>query len=140
MGDQIMGLLDPNVNLEKEQKMLNKHSPYEWVKAWFKYTYDKNFYWRTYFRIAEKGIVFYQATDSGADLRIPWSDISSVGWNDVGVYQGVGPGLVIDLSNGTRMIVRLDPHGFWRPSMIHWLRGVTRIIESNMGNDLNLDG
>ena len=56
------------------------------------------------------------------------------------MYQGVGPGLVIDLSNGTRMIVRLDPHGFWRPSMIHWLRGVTRIIESNMGNDLNLDG
>ncbi len=135
-----MGLFEPGVNLEKEQKLIEKYSPYEWVKAWFKYTYDKNFYWKTHFRIAEKGIVFYQATDSGADLRIPWSDITSVGWNDVGVYQGVGPGLVIDLSNGTRMIVRLDPHGFWRPSMIHWLRGVTRIIESNMGNDLNLDG
>ena len=120
-----MGIFEPSVNLEKEKKLIEKYSPYEWIKAWFKYTYDKSFYWDTHFRIAEKGIVFYQATDSGADLRIPWSDISSVGWNDVGVYQGVGPGLVIDLS---------------RPSMIHWLRGVTRIIESNMGNDLNLDG
>ena len=90
-----MGLLDPSVNLEKEQKMLNKHSPYEWVKAWFKYTYDKDFYWRTFFRIAEKGIVFYQATDSGADLRIPWSDITSVGWNDVYVYQLRIPGLSV---------------------------------------------
>ena len=110
-----MGIFEPSVNLEKEKKLIEKYSPYEWIKAWFKYTYDKSFYWDTHFRIAEN-------------------------WNDVGVYQGVGPGLVIDLSNGTRMIVRLDPHGFWRPSMIHWLRGVTRIIESNMGNDLNLDG
>ena len=129
-----MGLLDPNVNLEKEQKMLNKHSPYEWIKAWFKYTYDKNFYWRTYFRIAEKGIVFYQATDSGADLRIPWSDITSVGWNDVYVYQLRIPGLVIDLSNGTEILVRLDNGWPGRRDTIHWLRGITRIIESNMGN------
>ena len=100
-----MGLLDPSVNLEKEQKMLNKHSPYEWVKAWFKYTYDKDFYWRTFFRIAEKGIVFYQATDSGADLRIPWSDITSVGWNDVYVYQLRIPGLIMDLSDGTEILV-----------------------------------
>lgn len=130
-----MGIFEPSVNLVKEEKLIEKYSPYEWIKAWFKYTYDKSFYWDTHFRIAEKGIVFYQATDSGADLRIPWSDISSVGWNDVGVYQGVGPGLVIDLSNGTQMIVRLNPHGFWRRDMIHWLRGVTRIIQSNIGTD-----
>ncbi len=116
-----MGLLDPSVNLEKEQKMLNKHSPYEWVKAWFKYTYDKDFYWRTFFRIAEKGIVFYQATDSGADLRIPWSDITSVGWNDVYVYQLRIPGLVIDLSNGTEILVRLDNGWTGRRDTIHWL-------------------
>lgn len=129
-----MGLLDPNVNLEKEQKMLNKHSPYEWIKAWFKYTYDKDFYWRTFFRIAEKGIVFYQATDSGADLRIPWSDITSVGWNDVYVYQLCIPGLIIDLSDGTEILVRLDNGWTGRRDTIHWLRGITRIIESNMGN------
>ena len=117
-----MGLLDPSVNLEKEQKMLNKHSPYEWVKAWFKYTYDKDFYWRTFFRIAEKGIVFYQATDSGADLRIPWSDITSVGWNDVYVYQLRIPGLVIDLSNGTEILVRLDNGWTGRRDTIHWLK------------------
>ena len=135
-----MGLLDPSVNLEKEQKMLNKHSPYEWVKAWFKYTYDKDFYWRTFFRIAEKGIVFYQATDSGADLRIPWSDITSVGWNDVYVYQLRIPGLIIDLSDGTEILVRLDNGWTGRHDTIHWLRGITRIIESNMGNEENFDG
>ena len=129
-----MGLLDPSVNLEKEQKMLNQHSPYEWVKAWFKYTYDKDFYWRTFFRIAEKGIVFYQATDSGADLRIPWSDISSVGWNDVYVYQLRITGLIIDLSDGTEILVRLDNGWTGRRDTIHWLRGITRIIESNMSN------
>ena len=129
-----MGLLDPSVNLEKEQKMLNKHSPYEWFKAWFKYTYDKDFYWRTFFRIAEKGIVFYQATDSGADLRIPWSDITSVGWNDVYVYQLRIPGLIIHLSDGTEILVRLDNGWTGRHDTIHWLRGITRIIESNMSN------
>nr|WP_295605791.1 hypothetical protein [uncultured Methanobrevibacter sp.] len=111
-----MGLFEPSVNLEKEEKLIEKYSPYEWIKAWFKYTYDKSFYWDTHFRIAEKGIVFYQATDSGADLRI------------------------IDFSNGTQMIVRLDPHGFWRRDMIHWLRGVSRIIESNMGSVEYSDG
>ena len=135
-----MGLLDPSVNLEKEQKMLNKHSPYEWVKAWFKYTYDKDFYWRTFFRIAEKGIVFYQATDSGADLRIPWSDITSVGWNDVYVYQLRIPGLIIDLSDGTEILVRLDNGWTGRRDTIHWLRGIARIIESNMGSVENSDG
>ena len=129
-----MGLFEPGVNLEKEQELIEKYSPYEWIKSWFKYTHKKNFYWETHFRIAEKGIVFYQATESGADLRIPWNVIVDVGWNDVGVYQGVGPGLVIDLSDGTEMLVRLNPHGFWLPSMIHWLRGVTRIIKSNMSD------
>ena len=118
-----MGIFEPGVNLKKEQELIEKYSPYEWVKAWFKYTYDKRFYWKTHFRIAEKEIVFYQATESGADLRISWDNITDVGWNDVGVYQGVGLGLVIDFSDGTEMLVRLDSHGFWRPSMIHWLRG-----------------
>lgn len=30
-----MGLFEPGVNLEKEQKLIEKYSPYEWVKAWF---------------------------------------------------------------------------------------------------------
>ena len=53
-----MGIFEPSVNLVKEEKLIEKYSPYEWVKAWFKYTYDKSFYWDTHFRIAEKGIVF----------------------------------------------------------------------------------
>ena len=129
-----MGIFEPGVNLKKEQELIEKYSPYEWVKAWFKYTFDKSFYWKTHFRIAEKGIVFYQATESGADLRIPWDNITDVGWNDVYVYQLECPGLIIDFSDGTEMLVRLDPHAFWRPSMIHWLRGVTRIIQSNMSD------
>lgn len=103
-----MGLFDPSVNLEKEQKMLYKHSPYEWVKARFRYASDKSSYWKTHFHIAEKGIVFYQATASGADLRIPWSDIVDVGWNDVNVYMGSAPSLIIDLSDGTELLVYLD--------------------------------
>ena len=90
-----MGLFEPGVNLEKEQKMLEKHNPYEWVRSWFIYTYDRGFYWETHFRIAEKGIVFYQATESGIDLRIPWDNIVDVGWNDIFVYQAL---IIITLS------------------------------------------
>lgn len=129
-----MGLFEPSVNLEKEQKMLSKHSPYEWFKASFRCAYNKSSYWKTHFRIAEKGIVFYQATDSGADLRIPWKDITDVGWNDVNVYMGYAPGLVIDLSDGTEILVRLDNGWTGRRDTIHWLRGITRIIESNMSD------
>ena len=135
-----MGIFEPGVNLEKEQKMLNKYSPYEWVKAWFRYAHNKSSYWETHFRIAEKGIVFYQATDSGADLRIPWSSITDVGWNDVYVYQLRIPGLIIDLSNGTEILVRLDNGWTGRRDTIHWLRGIARIIESNMGSVENSDG
>ena len=130
-----MGIFEPSVNLEKEKKMLNKHSPYEWIKARFRYTFNKSSYWETHFRIAEKGIVFYQATDSGADLRIPWSDITSVGWNDVNVHLGYAPGLIIDFSDGTEILVHFDIGWTGRRDTIHWLRGVSRIIESNMGTD-----
>ena len=135
-----MGIFEPGVNLEKEQKMLEKHNPYEWIKASFRYAHNKSSYWKTHFRIAEKGIVFYQATDSGADLRIPWSDITSVGWNDVYVYQLRIPGLIIDLSDGTEILVRLDNGWTGRRDTIHWLRGIARIIESNMGRVENSDG
>ena len=47
-----MGLFEPGVNLEKEQKMLEKHNPYEWIRSWFRYTYDGSSYWTTHFRIA----------------------------------------------------------------------------------------
>ena len=110
-----MGIFEPGVNLEKEQKMLEKHNPYEWIRSWFRYTYDGSSYWTTHFRIAEKGIVFYQATESGADLRIPWSSITDVGWNDIIGWTG-------------------------RRDTIHWLRGIARIIESNMGSVENSDG
>ena len=136
-----MGFLDPGVNLEKEQKMLNKHSPYEWIKAEFKYTYNNISYWTTHFRIAEKGIVFYQATQSGADLRIPWKDITDVGWNDVNVHFGYIPGLIIDISDGTTIHATFDIGWTGRKNMIHWLRGVSRIIQSNMNDNVeNLDG
>lgn len=134
-----MGLFEPGVNLEKEQKLIEKYSPYEWVKAWFKYTYDKNFYWKTHFRIAEKGIVFYQATESGIDLRIPWDNIVDVGWNDIFVYQLECPGLIMDLSDGRTIHIRFDIGWTGRRDTIHWLRGVSRIIQSNIGNDVNLD-
>ena len=29
-----MGIFEPSVNLEKEKKLIEKYSPYEWVKAW----------------------------------------------------------------------------------------------------------
>ena len=32
-----MGIFEPGVNLEKEQKMLEKHNPYEWIRSWFRY-------------------------------------------------------------------------------------------------------
>ena len=134
-----MGLFEPGVNLEKEQKMLEKHNPYECVRSWFIYTYDRGFYWETHFRIAEKGIVFYQATESGIDLRIPWDNIVDVGWNDIFVYQLECPGLIMDLSDGRTIHVRFDIGWTGRRDTIHWLRGVSRIIQSNIGNDVNLD-
>lgn len=135
-----MGIFEPGVNLEKEQKMLEKHNPYEWIRSWFRYTYDGNSYWTTHFRIAEKGIVFYQATKSGADLRIPWSSITDVGWNDIFVYLVECPGLIIDLSDGTTIYVSFDIGWTGRRDTIHWLRGIARIIESNMGSVENSDG
>ena len=97
-----MGIFEPGVNLEKEQKMLEKHNPYEWIRSWFRYTYDGSSYWTTHFRIAEKGIVFYQATKSGIYVRF------DLGWTG-------------------------------RRDTIHWLRGIARIIESNMGSVENSD-
>ena len=76
-----------------------------------------------------------------SDMRIPWNEIKNCGWNDIVVDAATAPGLVINLKNNVSVLVRFHAKfGIGRFNMIHLIRGVTRIIESNMINEENLDG
>ena len=73
-----MGLFDPSVNLEKEQKMLEKNNPYEGLFCSVKFSFSDILIRRTVFRIAEKGVVIAQGNDDDTDMRIPWNEIENV--------------------------------------------------------------
>ena len=76
---------------------------------------------------------------NGLGLGLDTSSITDVGWNDIFVYLVECPGLIIDLSDGTTIYVRFDLGWTGRRDTIHWLRGIARIIESNMGSVENSD-
>ena len=65
-----MGLFDPSVNLEKEQKMLKKNNPYTGLFCSVKFSFSNILIKRTVFRIAEKGVVIAQGNDDDTDMRI----------------------------------------------------------------------
>ena len=135
-----MGLFDPSVNLEKEQKMLEKNNPYNGLFCSVKFSFSNILIKRTIFRIAEKGVVIAQGNDDDTDMRIPWNDIENCGWHDEAVlYPIESPCLNINLLNGGTITVDIDIGFTSRGKLIHLLRGIARIIESNMGNEENLD-
>ncbi len=131
-----MGLFEPSVNLEKEQKMLEKYDPYAGLTAAVKISNQNVIIRKTQFRLAQKGVVIFQGNMDDSDMRIPWNEIKNCGWNDIVVDAATAPGLVINLKNNVSVLVRFHAKfGIGRFNMIHLIRGVTRIIESNMGND-----
>ena len=74
-------------------------------------------------------------------MRIPWNEIKNCGWNDIVVDTATCPGLIINLKNNVSVLVRFYvKFTTGRFSQIHLIRGITRIIESNMGNGENLNG
>ena len=73
-----MGLFDPSVNLEKEQKILEKNNPYNGLFCSVKFSFSNILIKRTIFRIAEKGVVIAQGNDDDTDMRIPWNEIENV--------------------------------------------------------------
>ena len=136
-----MGLFEPSVNLEKEQKMLEKYDPYAGLTAAVKISNQNVIIRKTQFRLAQNGVVIFQGNMDDSDMRIPWDEIKNCGWNDIVVDAATAPGLVINLKNNVSVLVRFHARfGIGRFNMIHLIRGVTRIIESNMGNEENLDG
>nr|WP_295605145.1 hypothetical protein [uncultured Methanobrevibacter sp.] len=135
-----MGIFDSSVNLEKEQKMLEKYDPYAGLTAAVKVSNQNVIIRKTQFRLAQKGVVIFQGNMDDSDMRIPWNEIKNCGWNDIVVDAATAPGLVINLKNNVSVLVRFHARfGIGRFNMIHLIRGVTRIIESNMGNEENLD-
>ncbi len=135
-----MGIFDPSVNLEKEQKMLEKYDPYAGLTAAVKISNQNVIIRKTQFRLAQNGVVIFQGNMDDSDMRIPWDEIKNCGWNDIVVDAATAPGLVINLKNNVSVLVRFHARfGIGRFNMIHLIRGVTRIIESNMGNEENLD-
>ncbi len=98
-----MGLFDPSVNLEKEQKMLEKNNPYA---GFVKFSFSNFLIKRTVFRIAEKGVVIAQGNDDDTDMRIPWNEIENCGWHDEAVlYPIESPCLNINLLNGGTILI-----------------------------------
>lgn len=136
-----MGLFEPSVNLEKEQKMLEKYDPYAGLTAAVKISNQNVIIRKTQFRLAQNGVVIFQGNMDDSDMRIPWDEIKNCGWNDIVVDAATAPGLVINLKNNVSVLVRFHARfGIGRFNMIHLIRGVTRIIESNMGNVEYSDG
>ena len=138
-----MGIFEPNVNLEKEQKMLEKYDPYAGLTAAVKVSNQNVIIRKTQFRLAQKGVVIFQGNMDDSDMRIPWNEIKNCGWNDILVdaATATAPGLVINLKNNVSVLVRFHAKfGIGRFNMIHLIRGIPRIIESNMINEENLDG
>ena len=96
-----MGIFEPNVNLEKEQKMLEKYDPYAGLTAAVKVSNQNVIIRKTQFRLAQKGVVIFQGNMDDSDMRIPWNEIKNCGWNDILVdaATATAPGLVINLKN-----------------------------------------
>ena len=55
-----MGIFEPSVNLEKEQKMLEKYNPYDGLTAAVKVSNQNIIIRKTQFRLAQKGVVIFQ--------------------------------------------------------------------------------
>ena len=128
-----MGIFEPSVNLEKEQKMLAKYNPYDGLTAAVKVTNQNVIIRKTQFRLAQKGVVIFQGNMDDSDMRIPWNEIKNCGWNDIVVDAATAPGLVLNLKNNVSVLVRFHAKfGTGRFNIIHLIRGVTRIIESYM--------
>lgn len=77
----------------------------------------------THFRIAEKGVVIFQACKDGADLRIPWDNIIHASYIRHNPYDKLRIRL---LKNQTIEIYFNNLSFFDNP--IHYCRGVARLI------------
>lgn len=78
---------------------------------------------KSYFKIAEKGIVILQGCDDGSDLRLPWEFIVSAGYikdNDLPLLK------ITLLKNQT---IKVYFPFFWNANnLIHYCRGIARLI------------
>ena len=152
-----MGLFYLDVDIDKENKIMCDHNPYDWVKC--EVTLPKmqlvtesfspaargfatgafglmglavtsgvnqhyeHVTFKSYFKIAEKGIVILQGCDDGSDLRLPWEFIVSAGYikeNDLPLLK------ITLLKNQT---IKVFFPFFWNANnLIHYCRGVARLI------------
>ena len=77
----------------------------------------------THFRIADKGVVIYQACKDGSDLRIPWDNIISASVIKVNSL----PKLRLRLLKNQTIEIYFKGLSFF-DSHIHYCRGVARLI------------
>ena len=117
------GLFEPRINEGKELAIMEKYNPYSGIKVQFGFSPDDNFF-KTIFRIAQKGVVIHGWNDDGSDLRIPWNDIAGVS-----TYESFWSPLtlVINLKDGRDGYIFFDN---WSTTNthIHLIRGISRII------------
>lgn len=152
-----MGLFYLDVDIDKENKILRNHNPYDWVKcdvtlpkmqlvtqsanAWEKgialgilgpvglvLTSGVNQHYepvsfRSYFKIAEKGVVILQGCDDGTDLRIPWEFILGAS------YVREDNDLLLEITLLKHQTIKLYFLFFSTGNtLIHYCRGVARLI------------
>ena len=117
------GLFDPRINEGKELAIMEKYNPYSGIKVQFWFSPDDNFF-KTIFRIAQKGVVIQGGNDDCSDLCIPWNDIAGVS-----TYESFWSPLtlVINLKDGRDGYIFFDN---WSTTNthIHLIRGISRII------------
>lgn len=116
------GFFEPRINQGKELAIMEKYNPYSGIKIEFGFSPDGFF--KTIFRLAEKGVVIQGWNEDGSDLRIPWNDIAGVSTHEGFWYPLT---LVINLKDGRDCYIFFDN---WSTTNthIHLIRGISRII------------
>ncbi|WP_298533969.1 hypothetical protein [uncultured Methanobrevibacter sp.] len=118
--------------MKRNRKCWKKNNPYNGLFCSVKFSFSNILIKRTVFRIAEKGVVIAQGNDDDTDMRIPWNEIENCGWHDEAVlYPIESPCLNSNLLNGGTITVHIDIGFTSRGKLIHLLRGIARIVESN---------
>ena len=78
---------------------------------------------KSYFKIAEKGVVILQGCDDGTDLRIPWECIVGSG------IQKENDGYYLRITLLKHQTIKLKFQFFWSGNNnIHYIRGLYRLI------------
>lgn len=158
-----MGLFGPpDEDLDYEQKLLERHNPYDWVACQvtlpgLELTIESASPWargfatgafglmglavtsgvnqsyehlvlNTHFRIAEKGVVIFQACKDESDLRIPWDNIVQAFY--VKTHEGQNSLRIILLKNQP-ITIWFNRINLFQSEYIHYSRAVARIINEH---------